>query len=229
MGTIAWRLYTDDLLTAPPRCHFVADLDRVYVAGEDGNLYIARIDDRMLERVWPPEGRREWPMMAGAVTAPFHVDDGGCFISARDRRVYRFPLTGAEKPTWKFTCEGSLADPVQVSENTVFQYARGVGLYALGLSDGAERWRMPEARRLLASLRVDDTPVAYLLDAGNNLLVVDEAMGRVRAVVPLTGCHLFADNTKAPAIYVASRTGHVYCIRQQGAPHLTAEMLKRKP
>ena len=73
----------------------------------------------------------------------------------------------------------------------------------------------------------NEIPMSYVLDDSGNLLVVDEILGKVRASIPLTACDLFADNTSAPAIYLAGTDGRLYCLRQLGAGRLTAEALKK--
>jgi hypothetical protein len=227
-GVVAWVLPTKDILTASPRCHSPGGSDRVFVAGEDGELYVA-LAGTPLRRLWPPEGTRQWPAMAGPVTAQFHVDDRACFVPCVNRRLYAFAMSGGD-PLWRFTCGGTLVHPVQVSENSVFQYAEADRLYAINPANGELRWSMPRGRRVLAAMPVQEVPTAYLVDYAGNLLVVDEILGKVRASIPLTGCDLFADNTSAPAVYIGSRDGRLYCLRQVGAGQLTAEMLiKVKP
>jgi len=223
-GVIAWILRTGDVLTAAPRTHSPGGEPRVFVAGEDGELYVAKAGTD-LSLVWPPVGIRQWPAMAGPVTADFHVDDRACFVPCVNRRVYAFSLAGGEA-LWRFTCGGALADPIQVSENSVFQYARGDKLYVLNPASGKVRWTMNSGRRVLAAMSKGDVPLAYLVDDARSLLVVDEILGKVRASIPLTGVELFADNTKAPALYLASRDGKLYCLRQIGSGHLSAETLK---
>ncbi|MGB2821474.1 MAG: PQQ-binding-like beta-propeller repeat protein [Phycisphaerae bacterium] len=222
---IAWILRTNDVMTAAPRCHKPGDTGRVFFAGQDAELYVAQAGN-VLSTVWPPAGSRDWPAMAGPVVTEFHVDDRACFIPCVKRRVYAFSLAGGE-PIWRFTCGGPLFDPIQVSENTVFQYARGDKLYAINPANGKLRWALPRGLRVLASMPANEIPMSYVLDDSGNLLVVDEILGKVRASIPLTACDLFADNTSAPAIYLAGTDGRLYCLRQLGAGRLTAEALKK--
>lgn len=225
-GVISWILSTEDMLSAAPRCHTAGGSARVFVAGEDANYYVGK-SNGLVVQVWPPAGQRTWAAMAGGVLADFHVDDRACFIPCANRRVYAFALSGGE-PLWRFTCNGPLLDAIQVSQNSVFQYARGDKLYALNPANGELRWTMPHGRKVLAATAGQDGAArAYILGASGNLLVVDEILGDVRASIPLTGCELFAANTAAPAIYLASRSGDIYCLRQIGAEHLTAKMLMK--
>jgi len=223
-GLIAWILRTNDVMTAAPRWRRVGETNRVFFASEDAELYVAKAGDR-LSTVWPPVGSRDWPAMAGPVVADFHVDDRACFIPCVQRRVYAFSLSGGE-PIWRFTCQGPLVDAIQVSENSVFQYAQGDRLYAISPANGTMRWSMPNGRRVLACMPERNVPMAYVLDAAGSLLVVDEILGKVRASIPLTGCDRFADNTSAPALYLGAADGRLYCLRQLGAGRLTADILK---
>jgi len=223
-GVTAWIIRTDDVMTASPQAHAPGGEGRVFAASEDGELYVAKAGTD-LSLVWPPSGIRTWPTMAGPVTTDFHVDDRACFIPCVNRRVYAFSLAGGE-PLWRFTCEGPLTDPIQVSQNTVFQYAQGDKLYALNPANGKERWSMARGRRVLAAMPAGDIPLAYLVDDSSNLLVVDEILGKVRASIPLTGVDLFVNNTKAPAVFLGSRYGRLYCLRQLGAGNLTAKALR---
>jgi outer membrane protein assembly factor BamB len=225
---IGWIMPTSETLTAAPQCHAPGGSPRVYIAGENGEYFIAK-SGPPLSDLWPPDGTRQWPDMAGPVITEFRVDDRAVFMPCANRRVYAFPLGGGPS-LWRFTCDGLLKDPLQLSENSVFQYASGDKLYAINPANGKQRWAIPAGRRVLATMSREDMPLAYVVDAERNLLVVDEILGKVVASIPLTGVDLFADNTAAPAIYMANRGGALYCLRQLGAGQLTTDMLlKFKP
>ena len=224
-GVIAWYLPTEEMITAAPKAHSPGGAGRVFIAGGDAQLHIAKAGP-FLTMVWPPKGTRKWPDMAGPVITEMHVDDRACFVPCVSQRLYAFSLAGGE-PIWRFTTAGRLMDPVQVSTNSVFQYARADKLYAVNPANGKLRWSLPEGRRVLASMPVAGAPTTYLLDESIHLLIIDEILGKVRASIPLTGCDLFADNTSASAIYVGNSDGRLYCLRQLGAAHLTAEELRK--
>ena len=130
------------------------------------------------------------------------------------------------EPLWEqpFVCEGPLRDPVQVAEYTIFQFARRDKFYAVNLVTGKQRWDLPEGRKALA---VMDGEV-YVLSDSNAMLIVDEMLGTVKTALPLTGWELFAGNTDKPAIYVASRSGKVACIRKLSTGRLTPDLLRQK-
>lgn len=223
--TIAWTLFTPQILWASPRVQQSGDVVRVYVAGGDGHLYVLRAGDA-LTQLWPPESKQGWPAMSSEVAAPFVVDSRAAFVPSVRRRIFAFPLKGGE-PLWKFSTQGNLYDPIQVSEQCVYQYSRGDKFYALDPTSGQARWSLAEARRVLAAMPTDRGPSAYLVDNRGNLLLVDEVLGKVRASVPLTNCNLYADNSSAPGVWIGNRDGKLYCLRQVGAEHMTDKTLRK--
>jgi len=206
----AWQLSTDDMMVAPP----VSFSGRLFVSSTDKHIYAVVVGLR---------GRKIWRVkLAGPVTAPFHVDERGCFVACEDNRVYAFDVDDGSTLWQPFVCQGSLRSPIQVGQTSLFQYAEGDRLYALDVSTGRKRWALEAGRQVLAVIDGD----VYVRDRDNNLLIANEILGRPRASVPLTGLDLFVDNVLAPAAYAASRGGKVVCIRPTGVPRLTAEILK---
>jgi len=96
-------------------------------------------------------------------------------------------------------------------------------LYAVNVTNGDVRWKLPAGRDVLAI--IDD--VVYVLDAEKKLHLVNEITGKVDVVVPLAGFDFYARNTTTPAIYTATRSGHIFCLRPIKAGRLTAEMLTK--
>jgi outer membrane protein assembly factor BamB len=230
-GVVAWSYQAGSIMSASPRClAMTGGSPRVYVTTGEGDFAVLK-SGSLVSTLWPLTTRnwlppKRWHDMAGAVVAGLHVDDRAAFIPCLNQRVYAFGLAGGE-PLWWFTTKGQLHDDVQVSENSVFQYARGDMLYALDLSNGKSRWSMRQGRRVLAAMPGKGVPMAYLVDNARNLLVVDEILGKIQVTIPLTGVNLFADNTSATAIYLGNSAGRLVCLRQIGAEHLTPDMLKK--
>ncbi len=203
-------LSTDGPITAPLEYY----REQLYVASEDGSFYATRIGDTMKHK-WVQQTK-------GAIIAPFHVDQRGCFVGSQDGCIYAYnPLTG--RKLWEpVVCKAPIRDPIQVGENTIFQLACGDAFYAIDVGTGRVRWELPDPRMVLGTIGTD----VYLLGRGNNLLIVDEMLGKTRATLPLTGLDLFTANVTTPSVYAAARNGEVYCIRQLEGGHITAEMLK---
>jgi outer membrane protein assembly factor BamB len=116
-----------------------------------------------------------------------------------------------------------MGGPTQLSELTIFQYVRQDGLYAVNLANGKVRWKMPEGRKVVAIMK----GTVYVLDKNKNLRMVNEITGKGDRYVPLSGFQHYAANVKAPAVYVATDDGEVFCIRKKDAGRLTAEMLRQ--
>ena len=208
---VAWQLAAEDLIAAPVEYHN----GNVYVADTSGTLTCARVGQ---------PGKEIWSVpMSGAVTAEFHVDGRGCFVPCDDQRLYAFePMSGARLWELPFVAQGPMRDPVQVAENTIFQYAEGDKFYAVALTSGKERWSRKDGRTVLAAFDGE----VFLLNASDTLLILDEVLGTVKTSLSLTGWQLFAANTTAPAIYVATRDGRLACIRKVAAGQLTPEAMK---
>jgi len=226
-GVVAWSYPAGSIMSAAPRCLAPAGAPRVYATDGDGDYFILKAGPEAMA-LWPALASRRWSAMAGASLAQFHVDDRAVFIPCVNQRLYAFGLSGGD-PIWWFTTKGQLLDDIQVSENSVFQYARGDRFYAIDPTSGKQRWSLRRGRRVLAAMPSQGAPTVYLVDSARNLLVVDEILGKVQASIPLTGVNLFADNTSATAIYIGNTKGRLVCLRQIGAEHLTPDVLKKGP
>ena len=207
----SWTLSTEDLLSAPLEYYN----GQVYVGGEDGVFYATLIGYQEGTRIWSQQ-------LGGPITAGFHVDLRGCFVSCQDNRIYAFNARSGRQLWEPFVCNGALRDSVQVGTGTLFQYAAADQLYAINLANGKQRWAMPTGRKVLAAADRD----VYILDDRGQLLVVDELTGRVSASLLLTGFDVFVSKATGDAIYAASSTGIISCIRSSSAGYLTAEMLR---
>jgi outer membrane protein assembly factor BamB len=214
-----WNRSTDGMVSATPRL-FKGVL---YVAGEDKTLYAVETGATP-SPLWN-SGEFESVQMHGPVTADIHVDSRGVFVPCEDNRLYAYDrLTG--KGLWEpFVCQGSLRDPVQVGEATIFQFATRDRFYAIDANSGAQRWAMPGGRKVLGVFNGDGGMVC-LLDQMGNMRMVDEISGTVKGAITMIGYDLFVPNAVVPAVYVATKTGRVVCIRPENAGMLTPESIK---
>ncbi|MFP4140592.1 MAG: PQQ-binding-like beta-propeller repeat protein [Planctomycetota bacterium] len=194
-----WDLDLRTQVKARPEAH-----DRlIYVAGTaraNNTFYCLRSGDEY-EVMW----RQQLP---GPVAANFHVDSRGCFVPCKRNVLKAFDVVSGDALWPTVSMEGLLTTPVQVSSNSVFQYADYDKFYAINIIDGSVRWTMPEARMVLA---VIDGKV-YLRDASDNLRIVNEVMGSQEGTLPLAGFDFFVPNTETPAIFTATRDGRLFCI-----------------
>jgi len=200
--------------------------DHVYVAATNGQFHCRIVDER---------GRLEWgpKNFVAAITATPLVTQRFCLIPVSDGRLYALdPLTGLSKWFVPFTAKHALVHTPQAGTNTVFLYARGDRFYAIDPEKGKERWNHPTATTVLGIFQ----NVVYAVAPNNqdkkrpgfDLLALTEVTGEIRHEIPMTGLNLFAPNTSPTnaAIYAASATGRIVCIRPISAGRITAEMLR---
>jgi len=220
-GVRKWVMSTDDLISTRPVCF----KGRLYVASQDGNFYA----------VMPhaEENRHFWTQPTdGPLTGQFVVDDRGCFVPSQDYKLYAFD--GAGEPLWTFRTQGPLMQPVQVGQRTVYQFAERDRFYAVDLANGSQRWELPDARQVLATVEAGALPQAahkkqpyvFVLTDDRHLLMVSETLGDVEVRLPMTRLELFVPNASKPVIYAATREGIVVCITPTTTRYLDPETLK---
>ncbi|MBT3200449.1 MAG: PQQ-binding-like beta-propeller repeat protein [Phycisphaerales bacterium] len=207
----SWHLDLDSGIKVAPR--YTAD--KLVVASEDGEVQVASaFEARTI--LWTR-------LIAGGVEAPILATPRHTIVPCMDRRLYAFDTITGQKLWEPFDCKKNLVDAPQLSDVSVFQYARGGEFHAIGLVSGKLRWTLPDARNVLAAMN----KTVYLQDKNNKILLVDEIMGELKTSIQMPAEDILTPNTSAPAIYGASPSGKVYCIRNLNAKHLTAEMLKK--
>ena len=189
--------------------------NRFYVGTDQGTFYGIQNLGQSPRLLWSLK-------LTGPCMSAFVADRRGCFVPCMDNRLYAFdPATGT--PLWDpFVCQGPLAEPCQLTEKSLFQYAQGDRFYNIDVANGRMRWTSRDGRKVLAIMNDE----AYVLDAANRLQIIDEMLGKPRTVIPMTGMDVFLANTAVPAIYAATREGKIICIRTADASVLTKEQLK---
>jgi outer membrane protein assembly factor BamB len=207
----------DVMVSAPLECR----AGIVYAGAVDGNLYARRLTAGGSEEAW--KRKLSGPIMpASTDSSLFQVTERGLFVPCVDNRLYALdPSTGVELWQLPFIAQGPIDAPVQLTRQTVFQYARRDSFYAINLGNGQARWSNPAAREVLSAA----DGAVYVRDASGNLLVIDEILGTVRQSLPMTGFDRFAANTTAPTIWVASSDGKLACISKTSLGRLRPEML----
>ena len=190
--------------------------DKVIVASSDGVVEVSSTFQSR-KKVWTRK-------LEAGVEAPFAVTRNHLMIPCMDRSLYAFDPTTGQRLWTPYDCKKQLRDAPQISEISVFQYARGGKFYALNLVSGKLRWTLPDARKILAAMNQN----VYVQDTRNRVLVVDEVLGEIKASIQLPSTDMLLGNTSAPAIYGVGRDGRAYCIRDLKAKHITAKMLRDK-
>jgi outer membrane protein assembly factor BamB len=213
-GLVVWDFPADEQITAPLR-HFEGV---VYVTTEAGTVYATAVGTKP-QTLWTSKDQQSMPMH-GAVTAASHVDPRGLFVPCEDNRLYAYHRSTGAALWPPVVCQGPLRQAVQAGAETLFQYSVRDRFYAADIATGGVRWTLPDGRQVLAVLKDRGGSKVCLLGAGRDLMIVDEILGRVEASVALSGLDVFLGNTSAPAIYAASRDGHLVCIRSASAGRL---------
>ena len=216
-GIRGWQVAADEMISSPPAYYN----NHVYAASKEVGEY------KFFSIRYTPDTTIQWSqVIGGPVTAPFYVGPRGAYVACDDMRIYAFdPLSGESLWEQPFTCRGPAKQGIQVSEQTVFQYAENDRLYAIHLFTGEKRWDMVDGRLILA---VMDQNV-YVLDKNRTILVVDEMSGEVTATIDMSQFELFVPNTIVPAIFVGTRDGQLRCIRRISDGHLTVDDLRTGP
>jgi len=190
--------------------------DHVFVGGSTGQFHCTRVGAGYDAKV-------DWQKaLSSGILASAAVDRNSCFVPVEDGRLYAFDSrTGKELWPHPFTTEQPLETSPQVGANSLFQFSAGDKFYSIDPTKGTERWTNPTAKTVLMIVKQD----VYAVDTRNNLLVMDEAKGSVKATVPMDGFGIYAANTKYSGIFIASASGRIACIRTLGAGRLKPEVL----
>ncbi|KPK82228.1 MAG: hypothetical protein AMJ81_09970 [Phycisphaerae bacterium SM23_33] len=209
-GLNDWTMSTGDMISARP----VLFKGRLYVGSQDGNLYAVNPQASANRRLWLER-------TDGPITADFAVDARGCFVGSHDYRLYAYDLlTGAQ--LWAFRAQGPLRQPVQLGTRSLFLCADKDRFYAVDVASGRKRWDLPDGRVVVAAAE----PHVFVLNAGRQLLMVNESLGQVELSLPMNGLDLFVANADKPVIFAGAADGKLACIRPVSEEKLTEFMLK---
>jgi len=192
------------------------------VALSDGRLYFATEAGRVF-CVTSADKREIWSrQLRGGISGTVAVDAGGTYVAGTDHSLYCF-APGDGSLIWRYRMDGPCETGPVLTDDTLYQLSTGAGLYAVELPSGSLRWRLEEGRQLLAR----DGAVAYIL-AGEDLAVVDNAIGRIRHRLAVGSADLAAVNTEDPAVYLCNSNGTLICLQPKLVPYLRQEQVRRE-
>ena len=180
----------------------VADEDFVVFCTEAGNV-ISMVPDRPT---------RLWQFDAGDGIVGQIVRDGtSLFFASKDTQVYRVDVVGRtnRKLVWKYQMPGVLERTPTVTENVVYQYARGKGLTAIDRENGRAIWSLGDGADLLA----EAGGRAYVITKDRKLVVMDNVQGKKLYSVNFARVLRYAVNTRDSRIYIGDENGRVACLR----------------
>ncbi len=183
-----------------PITSVLAGEDMVVFATDRGNLVAMEPDaPRKLWQFNAPEG------MAGPV-----VRDGNSFFFAnKDTCVYRVDAVAPDQAglVWRYQTEAVLDRKPRVTATTVYQYAPGRGVTAIGRRSGQEIWTLPEGVDLLA----ESGHRAYVFTQYRTLVVMDNTSGQRLYWVNFADVSDYAANVIDAKLYVADQSGRILC------------------
>lgn len=216
LGFPVWSQTAGGMISANP----VYYAGRLYIAsrssrdGRGGNLISCK-GGMTAETVWTRKADDSY-------VADFAVDDRGVFAGNRDYSVYAYHLTGDPLWTNRFRTNGPITRAVLAGQSNVYASSDANRFYAIDLATGREKWAINAGGTIVMEAKNQ----AMVVTDRNELMVVDAAIGKPLAVVPMTGLTMFVPNTKLSAIFAASNDGLLVCLRLRAAGHVTPAMLQ---
>lgn len=198
------------------------DLVRLFKVAPDDNSLITTVlaDDNIVvfgtvegdvTAITADAPKKLWHFKAPEAVAGSIVRDGDSFYFAcRDTNVYRIDMgeSMTAHMAWKFQTEAVLDRCPRVTEDFVYQYARGRGLTAIDKRTGQAAWHLPEGLDLLA----ESKGKAYVITTVHTLVVMDNATGKSLYSVNCGPVTDHASNTKDAKIYITDGDGRVACL-----------------
>ncbi len=114
---------------------------------------------------------------------------------------------------WQFSAGESLATaPVAIGDDVYVASKRG-GLFAIGLEAGRQKW-LTRGIEQVASVTADRI---YCQGARGDLVVLDRSSGAKLYSLATSGRERFITNTVSDRIYLATDSGRLICLKEQGA------------
>lgn len=178
----------------------------LYYASQNGSIFCCQASEAL--RIWSRH-------VENAVVADPVVRDDGVYVASTDHSLYRFHSWTGET-LWRFRFQEPLTQtPVRVRD-LCLQYCDTVGITAIGVEQGVERWTVREGAAFLA----DDGRRFALLGADGAIILVDPETGREEARMAVPVSALPVVNTWDDRVILAIPDGRVACLRSETMPYL---------
>lgn len=201
---IVWRYKTSGEIVAAP----VADEKRVVFASKTGSLYAVTPTARKLAFQFETD-------VAASAPLDIVIDAAGedtIYYAAGDTNFYALRASNGTT-RWLYVAGSPIREKPHPIGDAVFLVPVGAGMYDLSAESGRARWWVPSARQLIAA-----TPTrVYATDEAGDVAVIDRADGAVLGTLPAAGLPIRVANERTDRLYLASTSGLVTCLREQGA------------
>lgn len=178
------------------------------LAGED--MVVFATDLGNLVAMQPDAPVKLWQFDAPQAVAGHVVREGNSFFFAnKDTSVYRVDAVapGQAGLLWRYQTEAVLDRKPRVTTTTVYQYAPGRGVTAIGRQSGEALWTLPEGVDLLA----ESGNRAYVFTQYRTLVVMDNTSGQRLYWVNFADVSDYAANVLDAKLYVADQSGRILC------------------
>jgi hypothetical protein len=140
-------------------------------------------------------------------------DFGLIYAVSRDGYVYAInDTTGAS--VWRFPAGEPLVQPAAVVDTNVYATTQLGGMHCLDAKTGTPKWWAPLAAQFIGASKER----VYAADRYNHLLVLDARSGSRLDEMPIEGLPLRLFNTQTDRLYLASDTGLIQSLHEEGLP-----------
>jgi outer membrane protein assembly factor BamB len=185
-------------------------------ASRDNSLYALTASDRTMQ--WQFETDQP-------VSAPLGHSPGFIYLASEDFNVFCIQQnTGSVR--WQFVAGLPIRKEVRVVGDNVYVFPHLGGLYCLSRITGQRRWWKPNYEDYIGSTR----NLLFVTDSLGQVAVLSPEDGATIGSLPLKDFPLRYGNELTDRIYLATKTGLVVCIREQGKEFPTYHMFpERQP
>ncbi|MBX3444807.1 MAG: PQQ-like beta-propeller repeat protein [Planctomyces sp.] len=192
-----WRYKTPDTVIS-----VASDGHTVNFVSIVGALYGVDAPERSLKYQIETNDRVETPMGRSR---------DALYLASEDSRMLAVNVSNG-RTRWAFTSGAPIIRQPRVVGGQVFVSPIRSGMFCLDAATGGELWRQREASKFLAA----GEKRLYALDDVGNLAAVDRASGRLAGRIPMRAFSVLAGNELTDRVYVATSTGLVVCLHEQG-------------
>ena len=207
-ATVLWRYKTSDRILTRP----VSNGTYVAFASETGILYNVTATDRKLVFQLRANGTAAAPLVIDREISPTGESASYLYFASSDQNFYCLRMSNGTT-RWEYVTGRPVdARPVVLGGQVFLSPVRG-GIYSLATKTGIATWWAPTAREFLTA---SPTKV-FVSDEAGNVTLLDRATGGVLGVLPVKDFPVRVQNDRTDRAYIASATGLVVCLREQGA------------
>jgi hypothetical protein len=149
---------------------------------------------------------------SAAITAPLGYWPPYILAASRDGYLYAIHNQSGESP-WSYTTGNAINKQPVAINGKVYVIPEIGGMFCLSIETGAEEWIAPDARKWVAASQTR----FYVCDQFGKMLVLAAQGGGQMDALPTEAWPFKVFNIQTDRIYLATPTGLVICLREQGS------------